>query len=146
MAEKEILKGVSLFKSLSLKHLKAIEKACVTRGFQPGEKLIEQGAQGVGLFIIEMGKVKVTKTRDDGTSFIIAEHGPGEVIGEMSILDGAPRTATVEALEPTTCWVLSSWSFQSIMEAHPEVAVGILPMVVKRFRETNEALLRVRGE
>lgn len=140
------LQKVELFASLQSKHLKAILNACTARTFQAGENLVEQGAQGIGLFIIQTGKVQVKKTRKDGTVMIIADHGPGEVIGEMSILDGAPRTATVEALETTTCLVLPSWSFQSIMENHPEVALGVLPMVVKRFRETNEALLRAKGE
>ena len=142
MTDVEILKRVSLFSSLQSKHLKSIFKACTAREFGPGENLVEQGTQGVGLFIIETGKVEVIKTKQDGSSFTIASHGPGEVIGEMSILDGALRTATVKAVEPTSCLVLPSWSFQSIMEAHPEVALGILPVVVKRFRETNEALLR----
>ena len=59
----------------------------------------------------------------------------------MSVLDGATRTADVVAVERTTCLVLASWAFNSFMEAHPEVALQILPVVVKRFRETNEALM-----
>ncbi len=140
------LKKVNLFNALEQKHLKAILKACTPRTFQAGENLVEQDAQGVGLFIIESGKVQVQKTRKDGTVMIIADHTAGDVIGEMSILDGAPRTATVKALEPTTCLVLTSWSFQSIMEDHPEVAVKILPIVVRRFRETNAALMELQSK
>jgi CRP-like cAMP-binding protein len=146
MNDFEVLQGVPLFKTLNPKHLKTIYKACTRRDFAAGELLVEQGTQGVGLFIIENGQVKVIKTRNDGSIIDVAKHGAGEVIGEMSILDGAPRSASVQAIEATQCLVLSSWSFQSIMEAHPEVALGILPMVAKRFRETNEALLKARGE
>ncbi|KGE71253.1 Crp/Fnr family transcriptional regulator [Spirochaeta lutea] len=146
MNDFEVLQGVPLFKALNPKYLKTIYKACTRRDFAPGEYLVEQGTQGVGLFIIESGLVKVIKTRTDGTIIDVAKHGPGEFIGEMSIIDGAPRSASVQALEATQCLVLSSWSFQSILEAHPEVALGILPMLAKRFRETNEALLKAQGE
>ena len=74
---------------------------------------------------------------------IIAEHGPGEVVGEMAVIDGAPRSASVLALEETSTLALASWSFNSFMESHPELALEILPVVVKRFRETNERLLEL---
>lgn len=146
MADIDTLKRVPLFSGLQSRHLKAIFKACTTRDYPAGEHLVEQGTQGIGLFIIESGKVQVTKERQDGSRIAIASHGPGEVIGEMAILDGAARSATVTALEACRCLVLPSWSFQSIMEAHPEVALGILPVIVKRFRETNDALLASSAE
>jgi len=62
----------------------------------------------------------------------------------MAVLDGAPRTATVTATEPTDALVLASWEFNSFLKTHPEVAIDILPIVVKRFRETNDALIGVR--
>ena len=77
---------------------------------------------------------------DSGERLELATHGPGEVVGEMSVLDGAQRTADVIAIADTRCLVLSSWDFKSFMEAHPEVALEILPVVVRRFRETNTAL------
>ncbi|MFW5683813.1 MAG: Crp/Fnr family transcriptional regulator [Spirochaetota bacterium] len=136
----DALKSVSLFSSLSSRFLNGIAKSCVEREFPADETIVRQGNPGVGLFVIVSGKVKIVKTNEQGRRLELATHGPGEVIGEMAVLDGANRTADVITLEPTTCLVLSSWDFRSFMEAHPEVALEILPVVVKRFRETNEAL------
>lgn len=136
----DALKAVSLFGSLSQRFITGIAKSCVERQFDAGETLVRQGNPGVGLFVIVSGKVKVVKTNDAGDRLELATHGPGEVIGEMSVLDGANRTADVIAVEDTTALVLSAWDFRSFMESHPEVALQILPVVVKRFRETNDAL------
>ena len=136
----EAIKAVSLFSTLSPRFINGIAKSCVAREFPADETIVRQGNPGVGLFVIVSGKVKVVKTNEQGQRLELATHGAGEVIGEMAVLDGANRTADVIAIEPTTCLVLSSWDFRSFMEAHPEVALEILPVVVKRFRETNEAL------
>lgn len=136
----DTLKRVSLFSSLSPRFLNGIAKSCVEREFPAGETIVRQGNPGVGLFVIVSGTVKIVKTNEQGDRLELATHGPGEVIGEMAVLDGATRTADVISLEDTSCLVLSSWDFRSFMESHPEVALEILPVVVKRFRETNEAL------
>jgi CRP/FNR family cyclic AMP-dependent transcriptional regulator len=141
MSDYTALQSVSLFENLDTKYLKTIFKACTPRSFAAGDALVEQGTSGVGLFIILSGSVKVVKETDSGDTLDIASHGPGEVVGEFSVLDGAPRTAHVIATEDSECLLLSSWSFQAILESHPEVARGILPIVVKRFRETNAALM-----
>ena len=136
----DTLKSVSLFATLSPRFLRGLAKASKEREFAPDEALVRQDSPGVGLFVIVSGKVKVIKKSESGEALELATHGPGEVIGEMSVLDGARRTASVIAVKPTCCLVLSSWDFKSFMETHPEVALEILPVVVKRFRETNSAL------
>lgn len=141
----DALKAVNLFSSLSQKFLNGIAKSCVEREFAADETIVRQGNPGVGLFVIVSGKVKVVKTNEHGDHLELATHGPGEVIGEMAVLDGANRTADVIAVAPTTCLVLSAWDFRSFMESHPEVALEILPVVVKRFRETNEALTGMKS-
>jgi len=145
MADYASLKKVSLFSILGDKHLKSIFKVCSERKFAPDETIVEQGNPGVGLFIVLEGSVQITKQLKDGSIVQIALGGPGDVIGEMSVLDGATRTASVTALKPTTCLVLAAWSFKSLIEERPEVAVGILPVIVKRFRDTNDALIELRG-
>ena len=136
----ESLKKVSLFSKLNEKSLKLLAKSCKERTFKAGEYLVKQDDDGIGLFVIVTGKVKITKTTGDGSQIDIATHGPGDFIGELSVLDGAKRTASVIATEDTTCALLTSWDFNSTMDTNPEIAVGILPVVVKRFRETNDRL------
>lgn len=136
----QALKAVELFSGLSDRFVAGLAKASTERQFSAGDVIVRQGNPGVGIFVIVSGKVKIVKTNESGKRLDLATHGPGEVIGEMSVLDGAPRTADVIAEGETTCLVLSSWDFNSFMETHPEVALQILPVVVKRFRETNAAL------
>lgn len=145
MEHHEILHSVPLFANISTQNIKGIAKSCGERSFKKGEFLVKQGNPGIGLFIIVSGKVKIVKSLEQGQDIEIATHGPGEVIGEMAVLDGAPRTANVVAVEDTDCLVLASWAFNSFMESHPEVALQILPIVVRRFRETNEALINLQA-
>ena len=137
----ESLRKVSLFAGLSDRNLKLLGKACKERSFEAEEYLVKQDDDGVGLFIITSGRVKVIKTTGDGKEIEIATHGPGEFIGEFSVLDGSKRTANVVAIDKTDCFLLASWDFNSIMQTHPKIALDILPLVVKRFRETNEKLI-----
>lgn len=146
MEYQEFLRNVDLFAGIESRHLKSIAKGCTERIFATGDYIVKQGNPGVGLFIIVSGRVVVKKRKNDGAELTVAEHGPGEVIGEMAVLDGAPRTADVIAQEETTCLALPSWTFNSYLEGHPEVALHILPIVVRRFRETNEALMRLRDD
>ena len=60
--------------------------------------------------------------------------GPGEFFGEMSLLDSAPRSATIRAVEPTRCMMLSSWDFRAALEQHPSVAVKLLEVLTQRLR------------
>jgi len=141
MENLESIQKVSLFSRLENKHLKAILNACTPRIFEKDEFLVEQGNPGIGLFIILEGRVKVEKTLNNGKKIRLAVNGPGSVIGEMSVLDGALRAASAQALETTRCLALSAWSFKSLMEMHPELALGVLPVVVQRFRETSDSLM-----
>ncbi len=146
MEKHELLRNVSLFADLSVSHLKTLAKSCKERSFAAGETIVRQGNPGIGLFVLTRGRVHVRKTNEDGSEFTVAEHGPGEVVGEMSVIDGAPRSASVVAVDDTEALVLPSWAFNSFLEAHPQVALHILPIVVRRFRETNDALLHLRAQ
>ena len=91
--------------------------------------------------MIVSGSVQIIKKTAGGDEFEIAVTGPGDFIGEMSVLNGALRSASVIAVEDTNCLALVSWDFKALMNNNPEIALEILPVVVERFRETNEKLL-----
>ena len=143
MSKENALAKVGLFANLEPKYIKGIAQICTERTFNTGEVLMRQGDDGIGLYIILSGKVKVEKADQSGKQVELASNGPGDIMGEFSVLDGAKRTATVTAVETTNCLVLASWEFNSFMKAHPEVALDILPIILKRFRETNDALIGV---
>jgi len=141
MQYEQELSKVSLFANIERKFIKGIAQICTERNFAAGDELMKQGEDGIGLFIILSGRVKIEKVDTCGVQVELASNGPGDIMGELAVLDGAKRTATVTATEPTKCLVLASWEFNSFMKAHPEVGISILPILVKRFRETNEALV-----
>lgn len=145
MNKEQLVANISLFRELDKKHIASIAELCTERTFKAGEVLIKQGDEGIGIFIITRGKVKVSKQTPDNRTVEIAENIAGDILGEFAVLDGAPRTATVTATEETDCLVLASWEFNSFMKTYPEVALGILPVVVRKFRETNDALTGVRA-
>ncbi len=137
----EFIKKVDIFAGLDEAYLEQIADYCADTGYQAGETIIRQGDTGIGLFIILSGRVEIIKETIGGERLYIADHGPGEFFGEMSVLDNAPRSANVIAKEDTVCLVLSAWDFKARMTTHPEIALKILPVIVRRFRETNEKLL-----
>ena len=142
---KEILGSVGLFSSLSPRYLKVLADSCTERSYNADDLIVEQGAQGVGLMIIASGSVQVRKKLASGEQIQIATLKAGEFFGEISVLDDAPRTANVVALEAVDCLVLSSWSFTAAMKSNPEIGVEMLAVILKRYRETSEALSEVKG-
>jgi CRP/FNR family transcriptional regulator, cyclic AMP receptor protein len=141
MDKEQALAKVGLFEGLNPKFLKGLAGIATERSFKPGDYLMRQGESGIGLFIILTGKVRVEKTDACGRTVEIAENGPGDILGEMAVFDGSPRSASVAASAETTSLVLASWEFNAFLKAHPEAALELLPIVVKRFRETNDALI-----
>ena len=136
----DFLRGVNLFSGLEENYLKKIAEYCVPRSYKNGETIISQGDPGVGLFIIVSGKVKIVKELIRGEKLEIASHGPGDFVGEMAVLDNATRSASVIAVDDTECLVITAWDFKARMKAHPEIALELLPVLVRRFRESSEML------
>ncbi len=86
--------------------------------------------------ILLIGRVKVSRVSDDGRELILRVRDPGDVLGELAFIDGHPRLATVTALEPVTALVIPSRAFRAHLERTPRVAVALLEVVTRRFRET----------
>jgi CRP-like cAMP-binding protein len=141
MDKKELLSKVGLFSGLSDEALVRLAEFCTELNFKEGETLVKQGDKGVGLYIIVSGEVKIVKKTAGGDELEVARHGTGDFFGEMAVLDDAPRSASVVAVADASCLFLSAWDFKARMKLHPEIAMEILPVVVARFRETNEKLL-----
>jgi len=139
-----LLKSVNLFSRLNDKHLKIIASILKERKFAAGDAIVKQGEEGIGLFIIKSGKVKVTKKLASGKEIDIAIHGSGDFIGEISLLDNKPRTATVVAMEDIETLAMTHWDFMAVLKDTPEICLDIIPVIVERFRETNEQLLELR--
>ena len=131
----DLLKEAPLFSRLGDRGLKAIAKTATEKEFQAGEKIVTEGAAGVGFYLILEGSAEVSRNGER-----LAKLGGGAFFGEMSLLDGAPRSADVIALEECKCFILSPWAMKSIVSAHPEIALGMLEELARRLRETDRSL------
>lgn len=117
--------------------LRAIASSGVVRHFPKNAVLINEGDQGDSLFIVVSGKVKVFASNEAGKEVVIDFHGPGQYVGEMA-LDGAPRSASVMTVEPTTCAVVSRAHFRDFILAHPDFALHLIENLIQRVRLATE--------
>lgn len=104
------------------------------RDYPAGAALLRQGETGVGLFIITSGSVHVTQTTQDGETRDLGDFGRGAVLGEMSLLDDMPRTASVVATEPTKALVIPVWDFRAALRESPDISIKLLTVLSHRLR------------
>ncbi len=109
----------------------------VIKTYKPGEVVFEEGSRGRDLFIVQEGKVGVYKVTPDG-EIELARIEKGAVIGEMSLLDNMPRSATVKAIETTKLMVINELTFHTALQAVPVWLTSIIKIVVSRLRDANK--------
>lgn len=132
----DTLKHVDLFVGLDKKELRHIANSCQERKFSAGTVLMKQGDTGAGLFVITGGHVKISQETDpDRAEEDLGTAGPGEVLGEMALLDDLPRSATVTAVDDVTALLLPIWDFRTSLRANPEIAVKLLAALSHRLRK-----------
>jgi CRP-like cAMP-binding protein len=136
----EFLQRAPLFARLESRQLHRLAGLCVPRTYDPGEEIVVEGSTGLGLFVITSGRVEVTRGTGD-EKIVFAELGSGDLLGEMSLVDDQPRSATVRTLEPTTCLLITRGSFQSLVDSEPEIAWCIVPVLAGRLRALQEELI-----
>lgn len=127
------LRQVPLFRGLpdaALKHVLNIGKEI---RHAAGEPVLEEDRSGVGFHLILSGTAAVTV---GGTE--VARFGPGDYFGEMSIIDGAPRSATVTAVDDLTTLAITAWEFEGLMEHHPSVMRVLLVELSGRIRQMEQ--------
>ena len=141
----EALRRIPLFRHLTYKEQTAILSIASSRSFEPEEEIVEEGDVGDELFVVVKGRVSVEK---DGME--IAELTTGGHFGEMGLIDNAPRSATVRALEPTRVVVIGRGDLMGLMKRESVLAVKLLWSFVQvlsdRLRATNSELSEVRQE
>jgi cAMP-dependent protein kinase regulator len=106
-----------------------------TRRFETGQRLVEQGTDSEGLFLIASGKVDVVSTDAEGDPIRIADLGPGEVVGEISLVLRRPATANVTASHPTVALCLSREEFQLAIKDHPALLNELYELATRREDE-----------
>jgi len=129
----DLLASTPLFADVDTAGLAMIAERVIEVEFETGRIIARQGDIGTGFFVIGSGAVRVVR---DGHE--VAHLGPGEFFGELSVLDGRPRTAQVIADAPTTCLALATWEFEAVVMAEPAVALAVLRVLAGRLRDVTE--------
>ena len=137
-ADPEIVQALSqtdLFAGLSKKHLTSIASQARLVHHQPGKDITEQGGGAAGFHLIKDGTASVKVSGHDRPGL-----GPGDYFGEISMIDGQPRSATVHADTDMTTISIPSWSFHPILDEEPEVAKVLLKVLCARLRAAEAEL------
>ena len=137
MSDTSFLARVPLFSACTSDEIAAIESVAQQQSYAPGQIIVTEGTPGHAFYAVVSGRVEILR---DGRS--LGAFGPGDFFGEMSLLDQAPRSATIRAIEPTTCLMLSSWDFKALLEKHPSIAIKLLEVLSRRLRVADERLSR----
>jgi CRP/FNR family transcriptional regulator, cyclic AMP receptor protein len=129
------LARVPLFLDLSKRELQQLAATAVEREYAPGEMLIQQGQPGAGLFVIVSGQLTVTQQPDGGGDpRLLRTLGPGDVMGEMALLDDLPRSATAAASEPVRALLIPIYGFRTTLREDPDIAIRMLAVLSRRLR------------
>jgi CRP/FNR family cyclic AMP-dependent transcriptional regulator len=126
VADLTLLARVPFFASLGEAELQALAAACRTRTFKRGEVLFHEGDPGSALYIVRSGQVKIVVMADTGDETILIVLGPGECLGELSLVDGAPRSATAVALDRVEALVLYREGFLAVLKQSPSAALAVM--------------------
>jgi CRP-like cAMP-binding protein len=125
-APPELLDGIPMFAGLNRNERQAITASMKPRTLQPGETIAVEGEQGVGFFVIETGKARVTVGGEERRTL-----GPGDHFGEIALISRAARSATVTAETEMRCWGITSWEFRPIVQDNASVAWSLLESMAK---------------
>ncbi|MFP5324364.1 MAG: Crp/Fnr family transcriptional regulator [Gammaproteobacteria bacterium] len=119
-------------------HIEALAAQGVSRRYRRGALIIQEGETGDSLYIVQQGKLRAFLVDGHGKELTLGVYGPLEYVGEMS-LDGGPRSANVEALEPSTCAVITRQVLLDYIAVHPEFALEMMARLIRRARMATES-------
>ncbi len=137
-AKRSLLAGVPLFSGMAPKQLDALVRVSRTVSLDAREQLFHKGDAGTQVYVVTRGKLKALTTSDDGDDVVLSILGEGEVLGEVSLLAGSPRTLTVTAIEPCELLVIDRRDFFAFLKSHPEVAIKLLEVLAQRLTRVGE--------
>jgi CRP/FNR family transcriptional regulator len=138
----ELLALVPLFSELSREELERISQVAVPRSFPAGVRVFHEGDRSDACYLVRSGDLRVTREHPDGRAIALATLGPGDLFGELAMLDGEARSASVETLSDSELVALPAADFRRLLADHPEISVKLVAALTRRLRETNERVAR----
>ena len=128
-ASTDVLKRVPLFSGLDDRELQEIAAQMRERRFAAGDTVTQEGAGGAGFFVVEEGEAEVSVAGDQRGSI-----GPGDYFGEIALLTGSDRTATITAKSDMVCWGMTPWDFRPLVESNSAIAWKLLTAMADKLK------------
>ncbi|HSC04771.1 MAG TPA: Crp/Fnr family transcriptional regulator [Solirubrobacteraceae bacterium] len=137
-----LLSRVPVFSTLSGEDLVHVAQVAMPRHFEAGAVVFREGDEGSTCYIVRTGRARAIREHPDGRSITLAHFDPGDIFGEMAMLDGERRSATVETTEDTEAIAILSADMHRLLREHPDISVKLIAALGQRLRSTNERLAR----
>lgn len=138
----ELLRSVPLFADLEQGELERFSRVAVPRSFPGATRVFHEGDHSDACYIVRSGSFRVTREHSDGRAITLATLGPGDIFGELAMLDGEVRSASVEALGDGELLALPAGEVRALLARHPEITVKLVAALVRRLRTANERISR----
>jgi CRP/FNR family transcriptional regulator, cyclic AMP receptor protein len=138
----ELLRRVPLFSELSTAELERVAQVGIPRSFPRETRIFHEGDPGDACYIVREGSCRVTREHPDGRAITLATLGPGAIFGELAMLDGERRSASVETTENTELVALPASDVRKLIRDRPEMAEKLVVALTRRLREANERISR----
>lgn len=141
------IKNLTLFQGLTAPELETLSLLVFEKNYSKGSTLFVEGMSGEVLYLVKSGSVQILKKFDNHEEKILATLKVGEFLGEMSLIDNRPRTATARVAEESALLVMTKKAFNTMMEKHPAVALKVILVFLKvaneRVRKANESFKQI---
>jgi CRP/FNR family cyclic AMP-dependent transcriptional regulator len=138
----ELLGRVPVFSTLEPSDLERIAQMALPRQFEPGQAVFREGDQSDTCYVVREGHARAVRSHGDGRTITLATFGPGDIFGELAMFEDERRSATVEAIEPTSVIAVLGPDMRRLMNEHPQIAARLVIALGRRLREMNERLSR----
>ncbi len=137
-----LLATAEVFSELEERELEEVSRVAVPRTFARGEVIFREGDEGETCYVVRSGSVSIRREHMDGRTLALAELRTGAIFGELAMFGGETRSATAEALEPTSLVAVLSGDMQRVLRSTPDIAFKMLGALAERLRRANERLLQ----
>ena len=138
----ELLRRVPLFAELSDSELDRVASVAIPRSYPKGVRVFHEGDSSDACYIVRLGDLRVTREHSDGRAIALATLGPGDIFGELAMLDGGSRSASVETLSAAELLALPASDVRRVIATHGDIAAKLIVAITRRLRETNERVAR----
>jgi CRP/FNR family transcriptional regulator len=138
----QLIGRVPLFAELSRPELERIADVAIPRSFPRGVRVFHEGDHSDACYVVRSGDLRVTREHSDGRAIALATLGPGDIFGELAMIDGGTRSASVETLSESELLGLPATDVRRVIADHGDIAAKLIVAITRRLRETNERVAR----